>query len=66
MEMAKIGPGIAGGNNRQTLTDEDAIDRPRPVPIAGAKMTGCTMGLDEDRQHVRPARGHGPGRAACL
>ena len=24
MEMAKIGPGIAGGNNRQTLTDEDA------------------------------------------
>ena len=23
MEMAKIGPGIAGGNNRQTLTDED-------------------------------------------
>ena len=24
MEMAKIGPGVAGGNNRQTLTDEDA------------------------------------------
>ena len=24
MEMAKIGPGIAGGNNRQALTDEDA------------------------------------------
>lgn len=27
MEMAKIGPGIAGGNNRQTLTDEDAEGR---------------------------------------
>ncbi len=27
MEMAKIGPGIAGGNNRQTLTDEDAAGR---------------------------------------
>ncbi len=27
MEMAKIGPGIAGGNNRQTLTDEDAQGR---------------------------------------
>ncbi len=27
MDMAKIGPGIAGGNNRQTLTDEDAIGR---------------------------------------
>ena len=24
MEMAKIGPGVSGGNNRQTLTDEDA------------------------------------------
>ena len=22
MEMAKIGPGVSGGNNRQTLTDE--------------------------------------------
>jgi N-carbamoyl-L-amino-acid hydrolase len=27
MEMAKIGPGVAGGNNRQTLTDEDAEGR---------------------------------------
>ncbi|MEG6507647.1 Zn-dependent hydrolase [Methyloligella sp. 2.7D] len=26
-EMAKIGPGIAGGNNRQALTDEDAEGR---------------------------------------
>jgi hypothetical protein len=38
MEMAKIGPGIAGGNNRQTLTDEDSEGRtcssagaPRPA-----------------------------------
>ena len=23
MEMAKIGPGVAGGNNRQTLSDAD-------------------------------------------
>ena len=27
MEMAKIGPGVAGGNNRQTLTDEDRQGR---------------------------------------
>lgn len=27
MEMAKIGPGVAGGNNRQTLTDEDGEGR---------------------------------------
>ncbi|MCT8996843.1 Zn-dependent hydrolase [Chelativorans intermedius] len=26
-EMAKIGPGVAGGNNRQTLTDEDGEGR---------------------------------------
>ena len=26
-EMSKIGPGIAGGNNRQTLTDDDAKGR---------------------------------------
>ena len=23
MDMAKVGPGVAGGNNRQTLTDAD-------------------------------------------
>ena len=27
MEMAKIGPGVAGGNNRQTLTDSDGEGR---------------------------------------
>ena len=27
MDMAKIGPGIAGGNNRQTLTHEDGEAR---------------------------------------
>ena len=27
LQMAKIGPGIAGGNNRQTLTDADAEGR---------------------------------------
>jgi beta-ureidopropionase / N-carbamoyl-L-amino-acid hydrolase len=27
MEMAKIGPDVAGGNNRQTLTDADSAGR---------------------------------------
>lgn len=27
MDMAKIGPGVAGGNNRQALTDEDGVAR---------------------------------------
>lgn len=45
MEMAKIGPGIAGGNNRQTLTDEDAEGR--ELFKKWCEAEGCTMGLDE-------------------
>ena len=33
-EMAKIGPGVAGGNNRQTLTDADAEGQPRPARVS--------------------------------
>lgn len=47
MEMAKIGPGIRGGNNRQALTDEDAAGR-RLFQLwckdAGASMHIDTMG----------------------
>ncbi|MGR3490810.1 MAG: hydantoinase/carbamoylase family amidase, partial [Shimia sp.] len=45
MEMAKIGPGIAGGNNRQTLTDEDAEGR--ALFQKWCEEAGCSMGLDE-------------------
>jgi N-carbamoyl-L-amino-acid hydrolase len=45
MEMAKIGPGIAGGNNRQTLTDEDAEGR--TLFQNWCESAGCTMGLDQ-------------------
>ena len=44
MEMAKIGPGIAGGNNRQTLTDEDGEGR--ALFQKWCVDAGCTMGLD--------------------
>lgn len=47
MEMAKIGPGIRGGSNRQTLTDEDAEGRhlfQTWCEAAGATMTVDTMG----------------------
>ena len=44
MEMAKIGPGIAGGNNRQTLTDEDAEGR--ALFQKWCKDAGMEMGLD--------------------
>ena len=45
MEMAKIGPGVAGGNNRQTLTDEDAEGR--ALFQTWCEAAGCTMGLDQ-------------------
>ncbi|WP_298932454.1 Zn-dependent hydrolase [uncultured Ruegeria sp.] len=45
MEMAKIGPGVAGGNNRQTLTDDDAEGR--ALFQKWCEDAGCTMGLDQ-------------------
>jgi N-carbamoyl-L-amino-acid hydrolase len=45
MEMAQIGPGIAGGNNRQTLTDEDGEGR--ALFQAWCEEAGCQMGLDQ-------------------
>lgn len=44
MEMAKIGPGIAGGNNRQTLTDADAEGR--ALFQRWCEAASMTMGLD--------------------
>ncbi len=45
MDMAKIGPGVAGGNNRQTLTDEDGEGR--ALFKKWCDDAGCTMGLDQ-------------------
>ena len=45
MEMAKIGPGVAGGNNRQTVTDEDGEGRYLFQDWCVA--AGCTMGVDQ-------------------
>ncbi|MGB0928800.1 MAG: Zn-dependent hydrolase, partial [Pikeienuella sp.] len=44
MEMAKIGPGVAGGNNRQTLTDEDGEGR--HLFQNWCTAAGMTMGVD--------------------
>ncbi|MEO0751728.1 MAG: Zn-dependent hydrolase [Pseudomonadota bacterium] len=44
MEMAKIGPGVAGGNNRQTLTDEDAEGR--ALFQTWCEEAGMSMGVD--------------------
>ncbi|WP_120497629.1 Zn-dependent hydrolase [Kiloniella sp. EL199] len=44
MEMAKIGPGVRGGNNRQTLTDEDAEGR--HLFRRWCEEAGMTVGID--------------------
>jgi len=44
MEMAKIGPGVAGGNNRQTLTDADAEGR--ALFQNWCEAAGMSMGVD--------------------
>ena len=45
MQMAQIGPGVAGGNNRQTLTDEDAEGR--RLFQRWCEEAGLSMGLDK-------------------
>ena len=44
MAMAEIGPGIAGGNNRQTLTDADAEGR--ALFQSWCEAAGLTLGVD--------------------
>jgi len=59
MEMAKIGPGVAGGNNRQTLTDEDAEGR--ALFQKWCEAAGCTMGLDQMGNMFAMRDGTDPG-----
>lgn len=44
MQMARVGPGVAGGNNRQTLTDADAEGR--RLFQSWAEDAGMTMQVD--------------------
>jgi len=44
-ELAEIGPGVAGGSNRQTLTDEDA--KGRALFQKWCEEAGITMGVDK-------------------
>ena len=45
MEMARIGPGVAGGNNRQTLTDADGEGR--HLFKRWCEQAGLTVGVDQ-------------------
>ena len=45
MQMAKIGRGVAGGNNRQTLTDADAEGR--NLFKSWCEQAGCAVAIDQ-------------------
>ena len=44
-EMAQVGPGVAGGNCRLALTDEDKAGR--DLFVSWAEEAGCTVTVDE-------------------
>ncbi|MBK8082549.1 MAG: Zn-dependent hydrolase [Devosia sp.] len=58
-EMAEIGPGVAGGNNRQTLTDDDA--RGRALFQKWCEAAGMSMGLDQMGTMFARREGTEPG-----
>lgn len=45
MDMAKVGPGVAGGSNRQSLSDQDRDGR--DLFLSWATAAGCTHEYDE-------------------
>ncbi len=59
MEMAKIGPGVRGGNNRQTLTDEDAEGR--KLFTTWCEEAGLTIGIDQMGTMFARREGTDPG-----
>ncbi|MCY3725978.1 MAG: Zn-dependent hydrolase [Rhodobacteraceae bacterium] len=58
MEMAKIGPGVAGGNNRQTLTDDDA--KGRDLFKSWCEQVGMTLGVDRMGTMFATRKGEDP------
>ena len=58
MQMAQIGPGVAGGNNRQTLTDADAEGR--RLFQRWCEDAGMTMGVDRMGNMFMRSEGEDP------
>ena len=58
-EMAEIGPGVAGGNNRQTLTDDDA--KGRALFKTWCEAAGLTIGVDKMGTMFARREGTEPG-----
>ena len=58
-ELAEIGPGIAGGSNRQTLTDADAEGR--RLFQKWSEAAGMSMGVDKMGTMFMTRPGTDPG-----
>src|SRR5688572_24580661 len=58
-ELAEIGPGLRGGNNRQTLTDDDA--KGRALFKKWCEAAGLVMGLDQMGTTFARREGTEPG-----
>mgnify|MGYP001822725586 FL=1 len=58
MEMAKIAPGVAGGNNRLTVTDVDGEGR--ALIQSWCEAAGCAMGLDQMGNRFARREGEDP------
>ncbi len=58
-ELAEIGPGVAGGSNRQTVTDDDA--KGRALFKRWCEAAGMEMGLDQMGTMFARREGSEPG-----
>jgi len=58
-ELAEIGPGVAGGSNRQTVTDDDA--KGRALFKHWCEAAGMEMGLDQMGTMFARREGSEPG-----
>jgi len=64
MDMAEIGPGVAGGSNRQALSDDDRDGR--DLFIRWAEAAGCTIEFDEIGNLFARRPGRDPDAAPVL
>jgi len=64
MAMAEVGPGVAGGSNRQALSDDDRDGR--NLFIEWAEAAGCTVEFDEIGNLFATRPGSDPDRDPVL
>jgi N-carbamoyl-L-amino-acid hydrolase len=64
MAMAEVGPGVAGGSNRQALSDEDKAGR--DLFIEWATAAGCSIEFDEIGNLFARREGTDPDKPAVL